>query len=351
MQALFRTSRIDRPRGSCAVPIVSPLWLLGAALAGQPVPGLEQIMAHPDWVARSPRAAGCGLDSRTVWYRRKQAGSEQVDWWSVGTRSATPVQHGETAREQALTPGGETRPDGRYRVKTVDGAVWMVDRKGQARALTTAQAGAQQSRFLTNGRVAWRQDQTWVTAALDGTAPAALVTLALRDDPAHPSTDSFLEAQQLRLFSTLARARDEDERLHTRDTEQALLDPFTARTVYLGDNRELEDQSRARRGLAAGGGPPRSQPERDPMPGDGVGYVRPRSPSQGGHPHPRRPLGWLVPVDRGEPIAVNLDNLPIRSDDPRHPSRAPARRPTPAPSVTCSTPGPPRGARRPRCTA
>ena len=58
------------------MPIVSPLWLLGAALAGQPVPGLEQIMADPDWMARSPRAADWGLDSRAVWYRRKQAGSE-----------------------------------------------------------------------------------------------------------------------------------------------------------------------------------------------------------------------------------------------------------------------------------
>lgn len=303
------------------MPIVSPFWLLGAALAGQPVPGLEQIMAHPDWVARSPRAAGWSLDSRTVWYRRKQAGSEQVDWWSVDTRGAAPSQQGETARERALAPGGETRPDGRYRVKTVDGAVWMVDRKGQARALTTAQARAQQPRFLTNGRVAWRQDQTWVTAALDGTAPAALVTLALRDDPANASTDSFLEAQQLRLFSTLAHAHDENTRQHTRDTEQALLDPFTPRTVYLGKDRELEDQSLSPDGawLLVVDHPKEANPARDPMPAfvTASGYVETSElrPKVGTRTHADRSV-WLVPVDRGEPIAVNLDTLPTRSDDP-----------------------------------
>ena len=64
------------------MPIVSPLWLLGAALAGQPVPGLKQIMAHPDWVARparrvpedvwKPRVDGpAGLGATARWYERE----------------------------------------------------------------------------------------------------------------------------------------------------------------------------------------------------------------------------------------------------------------------------------------
>ncbi|HCH62631.1 MAG TPA: S9 family peptidase [Deltaproteobacteria bacterium] len=297
------------------------LWLLGVATAGEAVPGLEQIMAHPDWVARSPYAPGFGLDSRTVWYRRKQAGSDDADWWTVGVRGGEPVQVGDTAREQALAPGGVLRDDGRYRLTTVGGAVWVVDRKEGAHPLTTPNVHARQPGFLTDGRVAWRQHNTWLAAALDGIDPTPLVTLVLEDDPADASPDSFLEAQQLRLFPSLARSQAERERHRTESTERALRDDFVSREVFFGDGRELVDQSLSPDGawLLVVDRPKPATPERDPMPAfvTASGYVETSELRPKVGTGAREDVSvWLVPVDQGDPISVALDRLPGRSEDP-----------------------------------
>jgi len=295
--------------------------LLGTVAASAPVPGLEQIMADPQWVARSPLWPGWSDDSRTIWFHRQRADSKEMDWWTVPARGGDPVRMGQTSREQALAPMGETRTDGRYRATTVQGAVWIVDRRGTARPITPSGGHATAPRFLTDGRVAWRQHHTWYAAAIDGSAPAALVTIDPSDDPSDDHPEGFLEAQQLRLFESLAQAR-EAERLRRTETEaQISLDPFAARTVHLGKDRAIVEESLSPSGawLLVADQAEGSEPPRDPMPAfvTASGYV------ETSELRPKVGTGsfedtsvWLVPVDRGEPIAIDLDTLPTRGDDP-----------------------------------
>ena len=184
--------------------------VLGTVAVGAPIPELDQIMADPDWVARSPWWPGWSTDSRTVWFHRERTDSDEWDWWTVPASGGDAVRMGQTSREQALAPMGETRADGRYRVTTVQGAVWIVDRRGNARPITPPGIHAMAPRFLTDDRVAWRQHHTWHAASLDGAELAALVTLETGDDPGDDQPEGFLEEQQQRLFPSLARARAEE---------------------------------------------------------------------------------------------------------------------------------------------
>ena len=49
---------------------------------------LEQAMAHPDWLGRQPEGAYWGADSNTIFYKRKQAGTELRDLFSVTAEPA-----------------------------------------------------------------------------------------------------------------------------------------------------------------------------------------------------------------------------------------------------------------------
>ena len=81
------------------------------AQRGAPAPAagvtLEQIMADPDWIGRSPENAYWGDDNKTIYYSQKREGSPLRDLYAVevATGAIRKVPDGELAGASAI--GGD----------------------------------------------------------------------------------------------------------------------------------------------------------------------------------------------------------------------------------------------------
>lgn len=300
--------------------MLSPLLLLSTIAAAAPVPPLDQLMADPDWVARSPSSPGWADDGRRVWYRRERADSELWDWWTVPVRGGAAAVVEVGSSERGLPPGGERSRDGRWRVHTVEGDVWVADRRGQPTQLTATAAPEHQARFLTDGRVAWRRGGAWFAAQRDGRRPEALVRIELLDNPEDDVPEGFLEEIQPALFPSLERDRAAAAAEREQARARAAADPTAPHTVYLGEGRELLHSSLSPVGdwlliAHADEGP---SPRRDPMPRfvTASGYVETEElrPKVGTTTAKTTEL-WLAPVGGGAPVVLDLDGLPERRTD------------------------------------
>jgi len=295
--------------------------LSGTALAGAPIPDLAQIMADPAWVARSPHWMSWSDDSRSIWYLRQRPDSELEDWWTVSARGGTPHIVPPGPRTERLPPGGQRSPDGRFRITVSHGAVWVADHKGRAWPVSASDGTARTPRFLTDGRVAWRAGDTWVAAKRDGSGTVPVVSLSTADDPDHDAPDGFLEEQQQRLFPSLAADRAEDSARRNDSAAHIAADPTRDRTVYLGDGRQIRTNSLGPDGrwLVVEDAKEGTNARRDPMPDyvTASGYVETRNirPKVGTDTIEGSRI-WLVSVASGPPVAVSLDDLPGRHDDP-----------------------------------
>ena len=207
------------------------MWWMTLALAAPEVT-LEQIMADPDWIARSPERPGFADDGRTVRYQRKRAGSVLRDWFEVPVRGGDPVPLDEG---DVLPPGGTWRRDGRARATVHEGDVWLVDR-GRVRRLTHTPGVEGGLTWLADGRLAWQLDHHW-TVYEDGIVATPAV-VRVGDDPA-VSEDDRLTEDQLRLFPSLATHRT-DEQTRRSAREGRAQEDQVPQTLWVGKERQLE---------------------------------------------------------------------------------------------------------------
>ncbi len=83
-------------------------------------------MAHPDWLGRQPEAAFWGYDSNTVYYQRKQQGSELRDWFAQPVASSNQPQ--QLSLQQWDDIGEQQQifsADGQYVAWTFEGQVMV----------------------------------------------------------------------------------------------------------------------------------------------------------------------------------------------------------------------------------
>ena len=59
----------------------SAVQVQASSTGSQPMT-MEQAMAHPDWLGRQPETAYWSADSQSIYYQRKQQGSELRDWFA-----------------------------------------------------------------------------------------------------------------------------------------------------------------------------------------------------------------------------------------------------------------------------
>ena len=84
---------------------------------------LEQIMADPDWIGRSPQRPYWSDDSRSVYFSQKRQGAEQLDLYRLrrdgdGLEKIAPQQQG-----SADVDGGSLSPHRRMKVYERAGAI------------------------------------------------------------------------------------------------------------------------------------------------------------------------------------------------------------------------------------
>jgi dipeptidyl aminopeptidase/acylaminoacyl peptidase len=204
---------------------------------------LEQIMGDPEWIGNPPEDAYWGDDNETIYYSQKREGSPLLDLYAVdvSTSAVRKVPDGELAN--ASGRGGEYNRDGTLHVFVRDNNVFVRDlRTGSLRQVTRHPGEKSAPSFMTGGRVQWHEGNDVYIADLATGLIALAADVQLSEDPSHASTpDSYLEAEQLRLFETLRRREAEEKaRREQRQAQTAADRTSSPRPFYVGDKVTLD---------------------------------------------------------------------------------------------------------------
>lgn len=211
---------------------------------------LEQIMADPDWIARSPERPFWSDDSRYVYYSRKRLGDEQRDLYRVdaSTGETTPIEPAQLADVDAR--GGSYSRARSAKVYSRGGDLFLKDLpSGRVQQLTRTSDAEFSPRFLTGDfRIAFqRGSQTYVRDLASGLEYQVADVRAEKkpnDPPESKDKDDYLRSQQHRLFVTLQERRRQRDVARSRDKEVNAADTTRMpRPWHLGDEHEIREQS------------------------------------------------------------------------------------------------------------
>lgn len=229
----------------------SPAALRSQASAAEPQKTLKlkKIMADPDWLGRFPESPVWAADGESVYFRRKQKGNEQRDWWTVSA-------HGGPPRKLSLPelfaelPTGDGDDDANHtrRVFEFDGDLFLRDlASGTVQPLTQTTANESSPKFLQGDqRIQFRRDGKLLVRDLKRGLESELFQLRFEDQPKdawqrqeEAAKDGFVAKQENELFDYLQdnqraaeqarKTRNKLDRRNPHDVEEAF---------YLGAGNE-----------------------------------------------------------------------------------------------------------------
>ena len=216
------------------MPLFHGAWAADAATGEV---GLEQIMADPDWIGAPVEDAYWAADGAAVYYSAKRAGTPLVDLHRIELGSG----------RDAVLEAGQADADGPWVLDAAGnraafarhGDIFVRDlASGHLRQITRTAQVESDPQFSPDGKsLSFRAGTDWyVFDFASGVTAQAAVLKTEKDPDAEPPADDLRDLQ-LRTFSTLQKAR-EDERAKRRaardlqrvDASRPVL-PF-----YLGDD-------------------------------------------------------------------------------------------------------------------
>jgi len=196
-----------------------------SAAAAPHLENLETIMQDPDWIGPPVEQAWWQLDGSAYFYRVKRSGADIRETWRVD------LEDGRTSRLDAQAESETDAADpvfdtSRSRAVSVRGNSLFL-RDLDTDALTRLFSGTGPVRNVgfsaDQQHVQFESDGRWWRIALDGGAAVPVADLRFEDAP-HAVPEDGLEADQLRLFSTLERMRQRRQEQHDQDVEDARVD-------------------------------------------------------------------------------------------------------------------------------
>ena len=141
-----------------------------------------------------------------------------------------------------LIASGDVSPDKRWRVSTVSGDLWLVDRRTmQARRLTHTQAAEGSPIFTPDGKsVIYREGNNLFRTSLDDGSWEQLTYIqdgqAPREAPEPTGEAKFLRDQQLELFAHVRRIKAEEDK---RKAEREAREAKEPKRIYLNRNERV----------------------------------------------------------------------------------------------------------------
>ncbi|MEA5445853.1 prolyl oligopeptidase family serine peptidase [Gammaproteobacteria bacterium AB-CW1] len=287
---------------------------------------LERIMDHPDWLGQAPESPYWREDGRHVVFQQKQEGEEIRDYFQLDMESGEIEKLAADQLSRIGTANGSLDRTQRRLAYAHDGNVFVKHLDdGRIRQLTRSARPATEVRFLADDfRVAWRSGQSWHAYDLETGLVEELADLRLEKDPLEDEASfDFLRMQQERLFKTLNRERDTEQALTRHEREIARADEKRHHRIhFLGDDIRTPVQSLAPSGdqmllvvepAQVDGGRTGTMPAYVTE----SGYVETQDVRTRVGQNP--PVGqqlWLLELDGGEPVALDLGELPGINDDP-----------------------------------
>jgi dipeptidyl aminopeptidase/acylaminoacyl peptidase len=221
--------------------VLTLLAALGAAPAiAAPTPiTLDQAMAHPDWIGNPVEAAWWSWNGKDVYFKQKRTGSQLRDTFLAAQKGPLKVADSELSRLDSpavVYDRAHTRT-----IMVRNGDLFERDLKSSELVQITRGVKAEDPQFSSDERaVQFRVGHDWFSwdRASRLQAPVALPRAA--KDPANPEADA-LRDMQLRLMTTLKRAKDDRDAARARGEEERRADATRAPVpVYLGDKVTIE---------------------------------------------------------------------------------------------------------------
>jgi len=203
---------------------------------------LYQIMADQDWVARSPESAYWIADGSGVLFAQKREGSQLRDWFHKSLTDAEAHQVPLERLHHYAYNDGVYSQDRSLLAYTFEGNVFVLDvQSGVVRQFTRDAVRQSQLKFLSDGRLSYRQgNEFFVVDTLTGLT-AQLASVATRDAPeAMVEPEDFIAREQLALIDFVQRERDaRAERFEQQQTLQQANSSVVAEPFYVGANKRI----------------------------------------------------------------------------------------------------------------
>ncbi|HEX5793987.1 MAG TPA: DPP IV N-terminal domain-containing protein, partial [Rheinheimera sp.] len=204
---------------------------------------LEQIMADPDWLGRQPENARWALDSSQVYYQRKRAGSELLDWYARplsadgnGSQVALAQQH-QLGADQVVYNRGRS-----LQAYVYEGDVFVRQvGSGELTQLTRDNTVQTAPEFLLDGRLAYREGWSWYAQDLTTGQRMELASLKTEDKPEVPAKPAgYLAQEQHKLLGFVAlQQKNAEQRFAAKQQLQQQNASIAAPAIYLGKGQQI----------------------------------------------------------------------------------------------------------------
>ncbi|MBL39564.1 MAG: S9 family peptidase [Xanthomonadales bacterium] len=298
--------------------------LMTVSAAAVAAPDLETIMQDPDWIGPPVEQAWWQLDGSAYFYRVKRSGSDIRDTWRVD------LDDGETSRLAAKAESETDAADPvfdalRSRALSVrENSLFLRDLGNNAltRLFTGTDTISNIGFSADQQHVQFESDGRWWRIALAGGAAVPVAELRFEDAP-HAAPEDDLEADQLRLFSTLERMRQRRQEQYEQDLQDARADAGRVPVPwYLGKGHSASSTSLspdARWVLVVVENADADEGESDNMPRfvTRSGYVEIEDVrTLVGRKPPSPQSLWLLDLETRKRHEIELDSLAGRDVDP-----------------------------------
>jgi len=201
---------------------------------------LEQIMADPDWMGRSPQRWYWGDDSNSIFYQQKRQGSPLRDLYRQGIteKSATKVNLAEL--HTVSDNGAQRNQAGSHEVYSFNGNVFVKSlATGKIQQLTYTSADENSAMFLNNGNVAYRVANKFFEHNLLNNQIKELANLKL-EDVAVETSKSYIAKEQEELINYVAlQARNKGLLDDQKETLKAHNSTITKSEFILGADKRI----------------------------------------------------------------------------------------------------------------
>ena len=283
---------------------------------------MEQIMANPDWIGNAPESAYFSADSQSVYFTKKQNGSELRDLYRISLQ-ANQEPKKQSAAETVMAESEQSISNAdRSRTVWTRGGNLFVLRDGKRHQLTrTGDIGSLMT-FVDQSRVALRSENKIVLMNINTGEQSLLVSIKTEDDPLKKKDESdYLSLQQTRLFDIIKKREKikEDNQAQMREMQaQAGSAPSP---IYLGKDKDIRTFSLSPNGryLLVGTVTPKNGGRREAMPHyvTADGYVKNEDVrTKVGTDKPTNETFYLIDIVSAKANKLSLDQLPGISEDP-----------------------------------
>ncbi|HET9680255.1 MAG TPA: prolyl oligopeptidase family serine peptidase, partial [Gammaproteobacteria bacterium] len=204
---------------------------------------LEVIMQNPEWLGRQPEDAWWSWNGEAVYYTRKREGEPISDTWKTSLNDKPQKVTG-SALANLSSPVGEFDARHQHKVFVRDGNIFIRNlTSGDLRQLTRTTQTESNPLFMASGnQVAWQVNNTWYIHKLETGLTRQAADVRTKQSPAQEAQQDaaqfdYLQAQQMRLFSTLREKKADDIAQREAAQAQQQADPTRAPLpFYLGDD-------------------------------------------------------------------------------------------------------------------